>query len=237
MKFYTDNMTVSEILNLDYAELSKLDKRDISRALRTLSLAANKRIARLKKYAKKTATGYVPSPSKGKSIDVSALNWVTSDGKKITKFGVKKAKTRNEMLKQISRIRQFFNMQTSTISGSVKLRQKREKNLFGQTREQAAKNIKGIKAKQAFYNKFQKLYNDVWSAYHKFRELEGQNPHAYYQGSDMVISLIYNQLQSNKSIDEAVSNVINEINEDYIKLQAEYNDIIANFDEAGGFTI
>ena len=41
-KFYTDNMTVNEILNLTPDVISKMNTRDISRALRTVSLAANK---------------------------------------------------------------------------------------------------------------------------------------------------------------------------------------------------
>ena len=48
-KFKTEGMTVNEILNLDYETLHSFDKRDISRALRTVSLAANKRIDRLLK--------------------------------------------------------------------------------------------------------------------------------------------------------------------------------------------
>ena len=58
--FYTEGMTVSQILSMDPREMAKLNTREISRALRTVSLAANKRISRLEKYAKKTPTGYAP---------------------------------------------------------------------------------------------------------------------------------------------------------------------------------
>ena len=87
--FFTEGMTVKEILNISPDQLMKLNKRDISRALRTVSLAANKRISKLKDKAKKTPSGYVPK-AKGSQINTSALNWVTNDGHKRTKFGVKK---------------------------------------------------------------------------------------------------------------------------------------------------
>ena len=59
-KFYVEGMTVDQILSMNPREMAKLNTREISRALRTVSLAANKRINRLKQYAKKEKTGYVP---------------------------------------------------------------------------------------------------------------------------------------------------------------------------------
>ena len=46
-KFFVDGMTVEQILSMDPAQMAKLNKRDISRALRTVSLAANKRLEKL----------------------------------------------------------------------------------------------------------------------------------------------------------------------------------------------
>ena len=43
-KFFVEGLTVEQILSMDPAQMAKLDKRDISRALRTVALAANKRI-------------------------------------------------------------------------------------------------------------------------------------------------------------------------------------------------
>ena len=139
--FFTDNMTVNEILNLDYQTLHSLNERDISRALRTVSLAANKRITRLTKQARMTKEGYIPKKSAKYNIAVDALNAVTEDGKKKVKFGVKQAANRNEMIKQINEIRKFMNMKTSTVTGAVKVRKEREKRLFGKTREQAGKGL------------------------------------------------------------------------------------------------
>ena len=40
--FYVDGMTVQQILEIPPSELAKLNQRDLSRALRTVALAANK---------------------------------------------------------------------------------------------------------------------------------------------------------------------------------------------------
>ena len=227
-KFYVDGLTVDQILNMDPAQMAKLDKRDISRALRTVSLAANKRIANLEKYAKKSRHGYEQAPRKGKSIAVDALNWVTNDGKTPAKFGVKKAATRNQMLSQISKVRQFMNMKSSTVTGAVKLRKIRERNLFGKTREEAAKGITGKRAKQQAYKNFQTMYNTVWSAYHKYRELKSQDPHAYHEDSMSVLSLLGQYITSGLSEDEAVSKAVQEMNKQYEEQQMEYNDLFSD---------
>ena len=227
-KFYVDGLTVEQILNMDPAQMAKLDKRDISRALRTVSLAANKRIANLEKYAKKTKHGYEQAPRKGKSIAVDALNWVTNDGKTPAKFGVKKAATRNQMLSQISKVRQFMNMKSSTVTGSIKLRKIRERNLFGKTREEAAKGIKGKRSKQQAYKNFQTMYNTVWSAYHKYRELKSQDPHAYHEDSMSVLSLLGQYITSGASEDETVNKAVQEMSKQYEEQQMEYNDLFSD---------
>ena len=42
--FMVEGMTVQEIINLGDDVISKMNQRDLSRALRTVSLAANKRL-------------------------------------------------------------------------------------------------------------------------------------------------------------------------------------------------
>lgn len=233
-KFYVDGLTVEQILNMDPAQMAKLDKRDISRALRTVSLAANKRIAKLEQYAKKTKTGYVQKKTAGKSIAVDALNWVTNDGTTKGKFGVKKAASRNQMLAQIGKVRQFMNMKSSTVTGAVQLRKVREKNVFGKTREQAAKGVKGKRAKQKAYANFQQMYNAVWSAYHKYRELKGQDPHAYHEDSMSVLPLLGQYITAGQSEDIAVQNAVKEMAMQYEEQQKEYNDLF-NDDDFGIF--
>ena len=170
--FYVEGMTVNEILNISPDKLAKLNKRDISRALRTVSLAANKRVNRLKSKATKTKEGYIPK-TKGSQINTSALNWVTNDGHKRTKFGVKKASTRNEMLHQLKTIKQFMEMKTSTVTGAISVRKETEKRLFGKTREQAARGVKTKKGKAEIYKRYETMSRDVWSYYRKFLEIKG----------------------------------------------------------------
>lgn len=236
-KFYVDNLTVEQILAMDPAEMAKLNKRDISRALRTVSLAANKRIQKLEKYATKTKHGYVPNPKGGKSIAVDALNWVSSDGVVKAKFGVKKANNRNQMIAQIGKARQFMAMKTSTVTGAVQVRKARERNLFGKTREQMARG-KTQRQKQAIYKNMQQMYNTIWSAYHKYRELKGQDPHAYYEDSMSVLSLLGQHITSGESEDIAVQKTIAEMTQQYEEQQAEYNDLFGDdFTDFGNFNV
>lgn len=226
-KFYVDGLTVDQILNMDPAQMAKLDKRDISRALRTVSLAANKRIANLEKYAKKTRHGYEPRLKATKSIAVDALNWVTSDGKGSSRFGVKKSDTRNQMLRQIGRIRQFMNMKSSTVTGAVKLRKIREQNIFGKTREQAYKG-QNKREKAKTNAKYNKMYASIWTAYYRYRELKGQNPHAYYDDSSRVLSALTYVIETGGSVDEAVRYATEEMNRQYEEQQMEYNDLFSD---------
>ena len=222
--FYTEGMTVKEILNISPDKLMKLNKRDISHALRTVSLAANKRIEKLKGKANKTKDGYIPK-TKGSQINTSALNWVTDDGHKRTKFGVKKSGTRNEMLHQLKTIKQFMEMKTSTVKGAVEVRKKTEKKLFGKTREQAARRVGTKKAKAEVYARYESMSRDVWSYYRKFLELKGRDPHSYMSGSDTIIDLIGQAVLSGKSEEESIQAALDLFKSQYEEEQAEINDI------------
>lgn len=188
-KFYVDNMTVEQILNLPFQELNKFDEHEMSRALRTVALAANKRISKLKKYTVQTAEGrYEPSGAK-KQIATDALNWVTQDGKLLGKFGVKSATDRNDMYKQLGRARQFMNMKSSTVTGAVELRKKREEVIFGKTREKAVRN-KTKAEKEAIYRTFDTNSKAMWKAYRRALELDGHDPHARVDDSEKIQSYI-----------------------------------------------
>lgn len=236
-KFYVEGMTVDQILNMDPAAMAKLDKRDISRALRTVALAANKRIARLTKYVKKTKHGYEQKPTSGKSISVDALNWVSSDGAAKAKFGVRKADNRNQMIAQIGKIRQFMNMKTSTVSGAVAVRKMREKNIFGKTREQMARG-KSDRQKKTIYKNMQQMYNTIWSAYHKYRELKNQDVHAYYEDSMQVLQLLGQNVTSGAAEDTAIKNTLADMTENYEQQQKEYSDLFGDdFTDFGNFNV
>ena len=166
-----------------------------------------------------------------------ALNWVSSDGVVKAKFGVKKANNRNQMIAQIGKARQFMAMKTSTVTGAVQVRKARERNLFGKTREQMARG-KTPRQKQAIYKNMQQMYNTIWSAYHKYRELKGQDPHAYYEDSMSVLSLLGQHITSGESEDIAVQKTIAEMTQQYEEQQAEYNDLFGDdFTDFGNFNV
>lgn len=194
-KFFVDGMTVEQILGMPFNELNKFDEREMSRALRTVALAANKRLAKLKKYAELTEDNYQPSGNK-KQIATDALNWATKDGKR-EKFGVKTVKVpegskstlRNKMYEQIGDIRQFMNMKSSTVTGAVELRKTREKTIFGKTREQAARG-KSRAEREVIYRTFDTNSKAMWKAYRRALELGGRDPHAYIDDSEKIQSYI-----------------------------------------------
>ena len=223
--FYTDNMTVNEILNLSNEQISKLNERDVSRALRTVSLAANKRIQRLMQQARKTKDGYIPKKSAKRNIAVDALNAVTNDGKTKVKFGVKSAPTRNKMIEQIGEIRRFMNMQTSTVSGAVKVRKEREKRLFGKTAEQAGRG-KTKKEKKAIEKKFSQKVSEAYALFRKYLEYEGlpNSPYMKFAGSDTILNLIGKKIINGDSEEETLQAAINEAEAQYIKEQEEWTE-------------
>ena len=223
--FYTDNMTVNEILNLSNEQIAKLNERDVSRALRTVSLAANKRIQRLMQQARKTKDGYVPKKSAKRNIAVDALNAVTNDGKTKVKFGVKSAPTRNKMIEQIGEIRRFMNMQTSTVSGAVKVRKEREKRLFGKTAEQAGRG-KTKKEKKAIEKKFSQKVSEAYALFRKYLEYEGlpNSPYMKFAGSDTILNLIGKKIINGDSEEETLHAAINEAEAQYIKEQEEWQE-------------
>lgn len=188
-KWLVDGLTVEQILNLPFQELNKFDKREMSRALRTVALAANKRISKLQKYAAQTPEGrYEPTGAK-KQIATDALNWITQDGKLPAKFGVKRSTDRNNMYKQLGKLRQFMNMKSSTVTGAVELRKKREETIFGKTREKAARN-KTKAEKEAIYRTFDTNSKAMWKAYRRALELDKRDPHAIVDDSEKIQSYI-----------------------------------------------
>lgn len=231
-KFYVDNLTVEQILNMDPAQMAKLDKRDVSRALRTVALAANKRITRLEQYAKKTKTGYVQKKTATKAVAVDALNWVSGDGARKPRFGVKKANTRNEMLQQIGQIRKFMSMKTSTVTGAVKVRKTREKNIFGKTREEAGRG-KTKKEKKSIAATFAQNYTSIWSAYHKYRELRHEDPHALYDDSNSVLNSIgayvFNGDDDETAASKTAMDMFNKRTQDLLEEYGQIEDPWGNF--------
>lgn len=220
--FFTDNMTVDQILNLDYQTLNKLDTRDLSRALRTASLAANKRLTRLRKNAVyDKEKGYIPK-SGSTGMAPYALNQVTQYGRKKFKWGVEKTKgNRNKMLQQLKDIRQFWNMSTSTVKKAIEVRKNSERRLFGQTREEAAKGKRG-KKREAIYKTFEDRMSKAYEAYRKFLQYQKVNKWSSYEGSASILSVVGNVVENGGDIDEALQAAIDEDNKLYRERQEEW---------------
>ena len=160
--FKVDGLTVSQILDMGDEELNKLNKRELSRALRTVSLAANKRINRLMQYTKRRHGKYVEKVS-SPGLDLTALNNLEGG-----KFGVGD-KSRNEMLKEFARARRFMRSKTSTVKGAKAVRQKKEIALFGRTREQITKGLDAREAKEKV-KEINELMTDIYDTYEEFKE-------------------------------------------------------------------
>ena len=245
--FFVDNMTASEILALGDDVLSKMSQRDMSRALRTVSLVANKRVARLQKNAVKRHGGYIEKKS-GKAIALDALNYITNDGTTKAKFGVGN-KTRNEMYAELSRIRNFMKMDTSTLKGATKVRKERDIRIMGKTREQAiaeakkkyTKDYKKTTGKKPTKKNLEKIAKatarqftaastEAWSTFRKFLELEGipNSPYHHFYGSTEVLEMIGSRTLAGDNESEVLTAAHDRFEAAYIEQQDELMNEIEN---------
>ena len=232
--FFTDGMTVDEILRLDLQTINSLNKRDLSRALRTVSLAANKRVKRLK--------------DNREDIAMDALNWLSDQGYGRKKFGSKN-KSLNEMRKEFFTAKQFMGMKTSTVKGAVSVRKGREERIMGVTREQAvskgrhdfvyryqqehggrAPSMKAIKAEiKRLEEQYKVMSSEAWSIYRKMLEAQGwpNSPYKNYYNSENIIEMIGERVAAGEDSDSILSHAINAFNESYEQEQEELN----NYDD------
>lgn len=166
--FKVEGMTVAEIINLGDDELNRMNARDLSRALRTVALAANKRIKRLEKKAEKREnefgdTQYIDISGQG--IDFEALYAV--GGKR---FGLGKGKhDRGDIYKEFARVRNFMNAKSTTISGAIELRKKRERQVFGKTSEEMFEGVSAAE-RDLMQSNMKDIMSDIYSEYHRWRE-------------------------------------------------------------------
>lgn len=218
--FYTDNMTVNEILALGDDVLNTLDRRDLSRALRTVSLAANKRINRLLNKADihvDQKTGDIKYVDKsGKGIDFEALYF--TGGKK---FGVGKSKNRNEIYKEFAKVRNFMNANSTTITGAIALRQKRERAVFGKTREQMTEGMSKRDAAAAVAN-LNEIMSEVYSEFHKWKEeYQMQGGYDKAVGKRVIKMLARRMMNKGMTGEEARQSVSDYYDRKYEKQQEE----------------
>lgn len=231
--FYTDGMTVEQILSLGPDVLSKLSERDMSRALRTVSLAANKRIDRLLDNAILRHGQYIEKKSARHAISTDALNKIYDESghsSKAMRFSVGD-KTRDQMYHELMRAKDFMKLKTSTITGAVGVRKTREARLFGTTREdvkrEAAKEYKRAYKKQtgkkptkqqvekvqkSAFLSFQQQSSDIWSRFRRIWEIP--NIRASY-GSDEVIDYVAHRTVDGASEEKIISELVGRAMESY----------------------
>ena len=228
--FFTDGMTVDDILHLDLQTINSLNKRDLSRALRTVSLAANKRVKRLK--------------DNKEDIAMDALNWLSDQGYGRKKFGSKN-RSLNEMRKEFFTAKQFMGMKTSKVRGAISVRQGRESRIMGETKEQAvsrgrhdfvyryqqehggrAPSMKAIKAEiKRLEEQYKVMSSEAWSIYRKMLEAQGwpNSPYKNYYNSENIIEMIGERVASGEDSESILSHAINAFNESYEEEQEELN--------------
>ena len=181
--FYTDNMTIEQIMALGDDTLRAMSKRDISRAVRTLSLAANKRLKRLSNHAIKSVdqkTGDVVYTEKGnKGIDFEALYSNTDEKGNLKKFGVGRSKDVHigTIKAEFERARNFLKAPSTKIPGAIKLRQKRERQVFGKTREEITKGMSKAEAEE-MSEEMKEIIREAFKGLHEWKE-QSQNASKY----------------------------------------------------------
>lgn len=164
--FKTDNMTVDQIIHLGDKVLNKMDKRELSHALRTVSLAANKRLKRLEAHGIFDPETEKWSETSNLGIDFDALYY--TQGRRFG-LGRKKTVTRSQIYKEFARVRNFMKAGSTTIAGAIELRKKREKALFGATSEELTRGMSKADKIQAMAD-IKDIMTDVYSEFHKWKE-------------------------------------------------------------------
>ena len=212
--FYTDGMTVSQILALGDDVLSKLDRRELSRALRTVALAANKRLDRLTQYAYRRHGKYVEKLD-GPGLDLNLLNHY---GK--TRFGVGD-KNRNEIYQEFARVRSFMSSKGSTVRGSINIRRAKEKALFGKTREEMGKGL-NKKEKRALAKKLNKAMETTYKTYKEFEEEEAWTGMYEKEKARSRLRSIGSKMLEGKSPEEAKEELKQEAQESYEANEEQY---------------
>ena len=193
--FFTDKMSVNQIINLGTDILNKLSFRDLSHAVRTIALAANKRINRLKQYAYKRKGKWIEK-KKSPGIDLNALNKLEGG---MFKVG---SKDRNEIYKEFSRARNFLNAPSSTIKGAKELRKSRERALFGATREELTKGMTK-REKEKFISNMREVSSETFADYEDFlTEYEMQGGYTVEKGR-RALSTIAQEKLSGKTPEQA----------------------------------
>ena len=86
------------------------------------------------------------------------------------KFGLGRGKQkRGDIYKEFARTRSFLQAESTTIAGSIELRKKRERQLFGQTREDLYGKLPPAEA-ALMENEMKDIMKDIYSEFHRWKE-------------------------------------------------------------------
>lgn len=198
LPFFTDGMTVNQILELGDDILSKLNKRDLSHALRTVALAANKRIKRLLQYVKKRKEkGKYVEKKNGPGLDLSALNNLQGN-----KFSVGK-KNRNQIYQELARARTFMGSKTSTVKGAIEARKNKDRAMLGQTREDLTKGMTPQEKKEEIEN-IKDLESDIYNTYDTYKDKYGMSGNYEVEEGKAILQDIAQYMRQGYTEEEAM---------------------------------
>ena len=167
-------MTVEEILSMSDKARRKLNQKELSSMV---SYAAKKLNARLDRLSKRADV-----------VDYALKNVEESGGR----FGAK-GKTYNQLQKELSRMRDFYESKTSTVSGAREVQRKQTELIFGEGKAGRAAAGK-LSAKQR-----RNVSKQVFKAYRKFEE---SHPGLRGHGSDKYIREIARTKMGDKKAKE-----------------------------------
>ena len=247
----TFGMTVEQLLDLDQAAIDSLDERNLSHAVRTLALAANKRVNRLRQYAQKNKRdGKYVEKAGGPGVDFNALYAVSerkkigTDGEyeygKIRKFGMGRTKITPEKVDdyktEFTRASNFLRAKSSKVKGAIELRKKKEKALFGKTREDEIKKKikKGMtkkernKIRRETQKEFSDLMSDVYSEYNRFKEEEALEGMYDVKKGKRYLKKIGKKMMSGMSGEQARQDLSGEVTTTYEEKRKKQNEELQN---------
>lgn len=136
------NISTAEALTLNGANVKSLTRKELSKLVSTMSSAANKRRKRMEQA--------------GQPI-----------GETVERFSVA-GKSRNELLKEFTRVRNFMNAENQSLSGQKRIRESVNEAL-NKINEPASRSERA--ANKRFFNN-QETYDKFWRAYENLKDFD-----------------------------------------------------------------
>lgn len=125
----------NEILELDIPDISGLSTKALRVLASTLVSSSNKRIRRL---LNAVPQGISENALRASGVLTQRIGEKNPDEVDVRFFSIK-GKTRNELIRETRRMIAFQKMKSSTVKGALEVRQANERNVFGESREDAAR--------------------------------------------------------------------------------------------------